>query len=378
LHRFRKTFPQAQFEASTTTGYANIQLRDSTNVRQADFVYLTSGATVLYGLASGDTGINTAAGGLGLGTADVVRMYFDAVGGMTSNVTATWSNVQTHSQTASNSSLLAAIRLVSTNPILAWSETDAATANREWAFAVQGAQFKGAIYADNGSTETLWLSVARTAVAVTSLSFGNATDNPTYNFLGTGGGQFNGRMKFDYGPVAADPVWLVGADVNDTVFLPMYRGNGTTRRGYVGWPTATGNLYISNEESGGNVNVYTVGTGVLNYNDMEVGYRSLICRTPSASDNTVASDNGRGIFYGGAAGSVFTINSNLPTNAIITIINNAAGSITIAESLTNELLFFNGSGFAATGSRTLAAAGVATVWILSGGSYAVIWGVGLS
>ncbi|CAB4121171.1 hypothetical protein UFOVP154_39 [uncultured Caudovirales phage] len=37
------------------------------------------------------------------------------------------------------------------------------------------------------------LSFARSGAAVTALSFGNATDNPTYNFLGTGGIGFYGH-----------------------------------------------------------------------------------------------------------------------------------------------------------------------------------------
>ena len=70
---------------------------------------------------------------------------------------------------------------------------------------------------------------------------------------------WTGRHKFALA-TAADSAWLIGATVNDTVFLPMYRGDGTTRRGYVGWVTgASGRLSIINEEAASDIVLTTPG-----------------------------------------------------------------------------------------------------------------------
>lgn len=119
-------------------------------------------------------------------------------------------------------------------------------------------------------------------------------------------------------------------------------------------------------------------TGTLQYAGNEVGYRSLIGRNISGSDNTAASDNGRLVRYTGTGGHTFTIDSDFGTaNNILTLVNTGSGNLTIAESLSGGMSWLNGSGSIPTGSRTLAPGGVVTIW-MEDASNCYFWGTGLS
>lgn len=108
----------------------------------------------------------------------------------------------------------------------------------------------------------------------------------------------------------------------------------------------------------------------------QVGFRNIPQNSQSAAYTTVAADSGKHIFHPSAdtTARTFTIDSNAnvayPVGTAITFINqNGAGTVTIA--ITSDTMRLAGSG--TTGSRTLAANGVATAvkvtsteWIISG------------
>lgn len=108
----------------------------------------------------------------------------------------------------------------------------------------------------------------------------------------------------------------------------------------------------------------------------EIGYRNIPQNSKSAAYTTVMADKGKHIFHPSAdtTARIWTIDSNAnvayPIGTAITFINqNGAGVITI--SITADTLRLAGAG--TTGSRTLAANGVATAikvtsteWIISG------------
>jgi hypothetical protein len=77
------------------------------------------------------------------------------------------------------------INVTSTNPYLGFDETDNGVNARVWELGVSAGNLTGRVSSDAGSVQN-WLSVTRTNAAVTSVTFGNATDNPTYATLGTG------------------------------------------------------------------------------------------------------------------------------------------------------------------------------------------------
>lgn len=114
--------------------------------------------------------------------------------------------------------------------------------------------------------------------------------------------------------------------------------------------------------------------GVLQYGGKEVGFRGFATRRDVAiADSTIAADGG-GVIVFTTGGFTFTVDTDLPVDALVTLINVSTVNVTIAGT---ALSWFNGAGgLPATGSRVLASSGVATVWRSSGGFN--IWGVGLS
>ena len=137
---------------------------------------------------------------------------------------------------------------------------------------------------------------------------------------------------------------------------------------------ATG-LPISTGVSGLGTGVATI-LATANTSSGSVGYLNVPLNSQSAAYTTVASDAGKAIFHPSADTSArtWTIDSNAnvayPTGTVLTFINQvSAGVITIA--ITSDTLTLAGAG--TTGSRTLAANGMATAikmtsttWLISG------------
>lgn len=116
-------------------------------------------------------------------------------------------------------------------------------------------------------------------------------------------------------------------------------------------------------------------TGTLQYGGIEVGYRGLSRRDVTTTDSTAATDAGKAIRFTGANTFTFTLDADTATDSLVTLVNvKSGGTLTIAAS--TALNWFNGAGFP-TGSITLAAGGIATVWHLGSGNY-YIWGTGIS
>ncbi len=184
---------------------------------------------------------------------------------------------------------------------------------RLWQIRSNGSTLLHRAVSDNSATNADYLVVTRSGAAIAALEFGNATNNPTFAFLGTGATTF-------------------GGDVTMTV-------------GGTGYP---------------------------------VGYRGMPSRTTSGNDSTAATDNGRAVTYTGTGGHTFTVDSDFGTASnIMVLINAGSASLAVAESLSGTLSWFGGAGSVSTGSRTLAAGGVATIWMLDANN-AYIWGIGVS
>lgn len=124
-------------------------------------------------------------------------------------------------------------------------------------------------------------------------------------------------------------------------------------------------------------NIKTVNTAsLLGSGDIEAGYRNIPQNSQSAAYTTVLGDAGKHILHPSAdtTARTFTIPANAsvayPLGTAITFVNqNAAGVVTIA--ITSDTLRLAGAG--TTGSRTLAANGIATAikiasteWLISG------------
>ena len=172
------------------------------------------------------------------------------------------------------------------------------------------------------------------------------TFNPSTNVLSTGTvtanltGNVTGNTSGSSGSCTGNAAGLTGSP-NITV-------------GTVGCGAITGTSTIS--DSNGNVRVVP---------------QNPASQTTSSSYTLVAGDSGKCI----VAGSTVVIpNSTLGGGDVVSIINNSGSAITITASV--NTLYNTADG--ATGNRTLAARGMATVIFMYGGTSAYISGSGLS
>lgn len=80
-------------------------------------------------------------------------------------------------------------------PRLVMFESDQGANLKAWDFDVQAAVLTGRTRTDADGAGVNWLAVTRgTTTAITDISLGNATNNPTFNMLGTGSGTFGGPV----------------------------------------------------------------------------------------------------------------------------------------------------------------------------------------
>jgi hypothetical protein len=86
----------------------------------------------------------------------------------------------------------------STDPWVQFNKTDNATNEKKWGLNASATTFVGRTFSDDELTQKNWLSVARSGSSVSSLSFGNVTDNPTYSFLGTGTTTYSGQITSSF------------------------------------------------------------------------------------------------------------------------------------------------------------------------------------
>jgi hypothetical protein len=195
---------------------------------------------------------------------------------------------------------------------------------------------------DAGSPVSNALNVTRTTVAVTALQFGNATDNPTYSFLGTGA----------ISGVGSGLTALNGTNIS----------SGTVAAARL--PAA-----IAYKDAASN---FTAG---LQIGGVDVGYINMPQNSQSADYTLVAADAGKSIIHpsGAGAGDTLTIPANssvaFPLGTVITFINGDSNSVAIA--ITSDTLTLANT--TTTGTRTLAQNGVATAikvgttsWIIAG------------
>lgn len=135
-------------------------------------------------------------------------------------------------------------------------------------------------------------------------------------------------------------------------------------------------VWLTVNRTGTTIDGINFPLGILQYGGFEVGYKGLIVRNFSGSDNTISSDNGRLVRYQGIGGHTFTLDGDLPLGTgMVMIMNGGSGNLTISAS---TLGWYNGSGTVTTGNRTLAVGGVVAAWYGDAGPNYSLWGTGLS
>lgn len=254
------------------------------------------------------------------------------------------------------------ISLDSVRPIVNFQETDQAVDEKRWRFDFQSKTFSFQTVNDAVSATRDILSVVRgTGIALSSLAFGNATDNPPYNFLGTGVFTTGGVQRAPNGAVGAPAISFT----NDT-------GSGDYR---------IGANNIGRSINGALVTDWvTAASGAMRVADrggtlQTVGYRNVPQNSQSGNYGLVGADEGKHILHpsGGGAGDTYTIPANASVGydigTVLTFVNRDSNSVSIA--ITSDTLILAGT--TSTGTRTLAQNGVATAikvesttWIISG------------
>lgn len=164
---------------------------------------------------------------------------------------------------------------------------------------------------------------------------------------------------------------------NGTVLLPGMAWDSETASGYYRIGAATFGLSVAGVRVGGySAEGYLQSDLATSPTMYRVGFREIPQNSQSAAYTLEASDAGKHIYHPSAdtTARIWTIPANasvaFPIGTAITFVNDtSAGTITI--SITSDTLVLAGSG--STGSRTLAANGVATAvkvtstrWIISG------------
>lgn len=87
------------------------------------------------------------------------------------------------------------IRSQSSGPVIDWNENDQGTDLKQWGCQAQSAVFTCMTETDAPANGKAFMTITRGATtAISAVSMGNATDNPTFSVLGTGNETFNGTQ----------------------------------------------------------------------------------------------------------------------------------------------------------------------------------------
>jgi hypothetical protein len=193
--------------------------------------------------------------------------------------------------------------------------------------------------------------------------------------------------------VTASTARLVLNDTGSANAAVAFNASGTNK-GFVGVANTTssgmagaaaGDMFVRAESgaiwfscdggSTGHLKITTTGITTPNTSASEVGFKGVPANLQSGNYTLVLTDAGKGPRYTGTGGHTFTIPANasvaFPDQTVIVITNGGSGSVSIA--ITTDTLYLAGTGYATTGTRTLAAGGMATLikigtaaWFISG------------
>ena len=236
---------------------------------------------------------------------------FDAAVSMDTTLVVTGTATFNQSSLAANTS---AIWLSSATPFLTWNESDAAADAKIWNFSVNSSEFRGRIYSDDVGTNASWLSVVRSTTAISSISFGNATNNNTFTVLGTGLATFGGNVIVTRSSSGGTVLSSITNSSNSASAYTIFRATaaGTTASGVGHEIVVTGGTTFSLWINPGTGYLHLSGAGIGGGNDMitmkaSTSYTSI--GTTNAVNPTAILDvvaNGLGTSLSNATGLFLT------------------------------------------------------------------------
>ncbi len=138
-------------------------------------------------------------------------MRSDGAPAISQSISPTWTSehIFTHVGTSSSPT----ITLQSNKPMIGFDETDAATDSKWWYLRPDGQQMALTLHSDDFLTDTTAWIVNRSGAVVTSMTYGNVTDNPTQHFLGTGSFTIDGQTVLTNAGTGSAPTLLVSSSL---------------------------------------------------------------------------------------------------------------------------------------------------------------------
>lgn len=157
------------------------------------------------------------------------------------------------------------------------------------------------------------LTITRTLTAIGNLSFGNATNNPTYSFLGTGLATFSGSVFASrdmrvYGAVRATG-WHDGSNVGTASGAGVEIGYSTDlarvyaydRTGSVFRPLQVAGLTLALDSTAGNINMTASGGGAITFTSTTLTHNGNVIPHVGSSPTWTAQHIFTSISPGGGA-----------------------------------------------------------------------------
>lgn len=268
------------------------------------------------------------------------------------------------------------LRLSAALPYMQMNETDASANNKAWSFYVEGERLLFDAINDAELAATSWLIVDRTGIVVDSIALSATALNIT------------GISTFLTSATSA------GAPVQASSSLPSYRWNETdaaANNRLWGITVNSEQFYIELLNDAANaasvafvidrtlnvIDTINFPNGTLQYGGREVGLASPLAATHSANFTVAVSEMGK-IVYVFTPATAVTMPNGIAFPAMVTIINDNSGSITIAASGAGGIYWYAAGGTRiGPATRTVANASVVTLFTNDGSNWG-IWGAGIS
>lgn len=208
-------------------------------------------------------------------------------------------------------------RASASNPTYIWRDTSDAGANRQrWHMQVDSGtgilKLGTATNADAYNTSALAITRGAASAAITNIALGNATDNPTYSFLGTGITTFNGNVTLAATKEVNATYFTTAGSAGDQINI---RSNtGVLRFGasddVILARDAANTLALRNSTTTQKFNVYDTYTDASNYSRIFSTFSSGYGQIGVQAAGTGSGGLNGLLFYNGSTAS-FGLSNNL-------------------------------------------------------------------
>ena len=124
------------------------------------------------------------------------------------------------------------------------------------------------------------------------------------------------------------------------------------------------------------IDIATIDATGMYYGGIEVGYRGIPMTGKNGAYTFVPADKGRGIWHNDATSRAYTVPTGLTQGDILTVANESGTATCTLVPGTGMTMYLAGT--ATTGTRTVAARGLASIYIGSGGTSCYVSGPGVT